>query len=66
MAKSDVNEIVAIGLTVMGVLAVIGWAVYAVIYGQPTGTEIPISISSGLAGVLTGKALSKGEKHSES
>ena len=46
----------------MGILSVGGWIAFAVLSGTSSGTEIPIAISSGLIGVLTGKNLSKDEK----
>ena len=55
--KYDTNEIAAFFLGIMGILAIISWAVCSFKYGQIGGTEIAISISSGLGGVITGKAL---------
>ena len=51
----DTNKIIALGLVVMGVIAVTGWIIISYATGTSTGTEIPIGIISGLTGVLTGK-----------
>lgn len=39
----------------MGVTAVVGWIWISLRTGTSSGTEVPISIISGLSGVLTGK-----------
>ena len=62
MNNLDMNRIIAWGLIIMGILSVGGWIAFAVLSGTSSGTEIPIAISSGLIGVLTGKNLSKDEK----
>lgn len=59
----DTNKIIAVGLVVMGVIAVAGWLVISYKTGTSTGTEIPIGIISGLTGVLTGKKLAEYEMH---
>ena len=59
--KFDANDIAAVGLSVMGIIAVIGWAACSFRYGQFGGTEIALAIGSGLGGVITGKALAKNE-----
>ena len=59
--KWDTNIIIAIGLVVMGNIAVVGWIGLSIQTGTSTGTEIPIGIISGLTGVLTGKKLAEYE-----
>ena len=61
MKDLDMNRIIAWGLIIMGILSVGGWIAFAVLSGTSSGTEIPIAISSGLIGVLTGKNLPKDE-----
>ena len=55
MKRLDMNTVISWGLVVMGVLSVAGWIAYSIHTGTSGGTEIPIAISSGLVGVLTGK-----------
>lgn len=57
--KWEVNSIIAIGLVLMGIIAVAGWCVLSFKTGQSVGTEIPIGVISGLTGVLTGKKLAE-------
>ena len=57
--RFDANDIAAVGLSLMGIIAVIGWAACSMKYGQIGGTEIALSIGSGLGGVITGKAIEK-------
>lgn len=64
--KWDVNKIIAIGLVVMGVMAVIIWGLISYKTGTNTGTEIPIGIISGLTGVLTGKKMAEYEIRQQS
>lgn len=55
----DMNTVIAWGLVVMGVIAIIGWVLLSYRSGASVGTEIPIGIISGLVGVLTGKGLAE-------
>lgn len=57
MRNWDMNVIIAIGLVIMGISAVLGWILLSYTTGTSVGTEIPIGIISGLTGVLTGKKL---------
>ena len=57
----DTNRIIAVGLVIMGVIAVLIWGAISYKTGTSTGTEIPIGIISGLTGVLTGKKLAEYE-----
>jgi hypothetical protein len=57
--KWDTNNIIAIGLVLMGFVAVTGWVLLSYKSGTSIGTEIPIGIISGLTGVLTGKKLAE-------
>lgn len=57
--KWETNNIISIGLVVMGIIAVSGWLAISWKTGTSTGTEIPIGIISGLVGVLTGKGLAE-------
>ncbi len=59
MKEWDMNQIIAWGLVIMGVLSIAGWVAYSIITRSSAGTEIPIAIVSGLGGVLTGKNLDK-------
>ena len=61
----DTNKIIAVGLVVMGVIAVIIWGIISYQTGTSTGTEIPIGIISGLTGVLTGKKMAEYEMQSK-
>ena len=62
----DTNRIIATGLVVMGVMAVIIWGLISYKTGTSTGTEIPIGIISALAGVLTGKKMAEYEMGQQS
>ena len=62
MKTLDMNRIIAWGLVIMGVLAISGWIAYTIIYGNSGGTEIPLAISSGLLGVITGRNLTSKER----
>lgn len=68
MINLDMNRVIAWGLVIMGILSVGGWIAFAMLTGLSSGTEIPIAISSGLIGVLTGKHLPQNltKKESES
>jgi hypothetical protein len=55
MKNLEMNRIISWGLVIMGVGAVAGWIFISVKTGTSSGTEVPISIISGLTGVLTGK-----------
>ena len=57
MKDLEMNKIIAWGLIVMGIMSIGGWIAHSILAGTSTGTEIPLSISSGLLGVLTGKNL---------
>ena len=59
MKQFDMNIVISWGLVVMGVLSVGGWIAYTIYTGTSGGTEIPIAISSGLTGVLTGKNIAQ-------
>ena len=61
----DTNKIIAVGLVVMGVIAVVIWGIISYQTGTSTGTEIPIGIISGLTGVLTGKKMAEYEMQSK-
>lgn len=65
MATWDMNKIISWGLVAMGILSVIGWISYTIIYGTSNGTEIPIAIASGLTGVLTGKNLPQNKEREQ-
>ena len=43
----------------MGIFAVVGWIIISIKTGTSSGTEVPISIISGLVGVLTGKNIAE-------
>lgn len=53
----DVNVVIAWALGIMGFLAVIGWIIISFVTGTSSGTEVPISVISGLSGILTGKGM---------
>ena len=55
----DMNTVISWGLSIMGGLAVIGWIIISIHTGTSSGTEVPISIISGLSGVLTGKNIAE-------
>ena len=55
----DTNAIISWGLAIMGESAVLGWILISYITGTSSGTEVPISIISGLVGVLTGKNIAE-------
>lgn len=59
------NTVIAFGLGIMGVVAVGGWIAISIITGTSSGTEVPISIISGLVGVLTGKNLAQQKSQSQ-
>ncbi len=60
MRNWDMNAIISWGLVLMGTCSVVGWIIISMQTGTSSGTEVPISIISGLVGVLTGKNLSSG------
>ena len=62
MKQMDMNTVISWGLVVMGIMAVGGWIALSIHAGTSSGTEIPLSISSGLIGVLTGKKLAEMKK----
>lgn len=64
--KWETNIIIAVGLVIMGIIAVVGWLLISWRTGTSTGTEIPIGIISGLTGVLTGKKLAEYEMGQQS
>ena len=55
----EINKIISIGLIAIGAISVIGWLILSWKAGQSIGTELPISVTAGLVGVLTGKGLAK-------
>jgi len=55
----DMNTVISWGLIIMGNLSVAGWIAISILTGTNNGTEIPLSIASGLVGVLTGKKLAE-------
>ncbi len=55
----DVNVVIAWSLGVMGFTAVLGWIIISWITGTSSGTEVPISVISGLSGILTGKGMTE-------
>lgn len=59
MKNMDMNTVISWGLIVMGNLSVAGWIAISILTGTNNGTEIPLSIASGLVGVLTGKKLAE-------
>ncbi|MBR3624212.1 MAG: hypothetical protein IKN43_12790 [Selenomonadaceae bacterium] len=59
MKNLNTNTIISWGLVIMGVGAVGGWIWISLRTGTSSGTEVPISIISGLTGVLTGKGLAE-------
>ena len=65
MKDLDMNRVIAWGLVIMGILSVGGWIAFAMLTGLSSGTEIPIAISSGLIGVLTGKNLPQTQNRKE-
>ena len=62
--KLETNQVISWGLVIMGVAAVGGWIAISMITGTSSGTEVPISIISGLTGVLTGKNMAEAKIHS--
>lgn len=66
MKSLDMNTIISWGLVVMGTCSVVGWIIISMQTGTSSGTEVPISIISGLVGVLTGKNLSGNKPTSNS
>lgn len=65
MKNLDVNILVSLCLGVMGLVAVVVWGVISYKAGTSSGTELPISISSSLGGVLTGKGISDLQHYKE-
>lgn len=61
----DVNVVIAWSLGVMGFTAVLGWIIISWITGTSSGTEVPISVISGLSGILTGKGMAESKIHKE-
>ena len=59
MKNMDHNTVISWGLSLMGLFAVVGWILISIKTGTSSGTEVPISIISGLVGVLTGKNLAE-------
>lgn len=55
----DMNMIISIFLGIMGLVAIGGWIAISIVSGTSSGTEVPLSIASGLSGVLTGKGLAE-------
>ena len=64
MKDMDTNTIISWALAAMGIIAVVGWIIISIKTGTSSGTEVPISIISGLSGVLTGKNIAESKmKH---
>ena len=61
----DVNVVIAWSLGIMGFTAVVGWIVISWITGTSSGTEVPISVISGLSGILTGKGMAESKFQKE-
>jgi hypothetical protein len=61
----DVNVIIAWALGIMGFTAVLGWIIISWITGTSSGTEVPISVISGLSGILTGKGMAEAKINKE-
>lgn len=62
MKDMDMNTVISWGLVIMGIMSVGGWIAYSIHTGTSGGTEIPIAISSGLTGVLTGKNMAQNKQ----
>ena len=65
MKSMDMNTVISWGLVIMGNLSIAGWIAISILTGTNNGTEIPLSIASGLIGVLTGKKLAELKKSKE-
>lgn len=65
MKNLDVNIFISLVLGIMGLTAVIIWGLISYKAGTSSGTELPLSISSTLGGVLTGKGISDLQHHRE-
>ena len=65
MKTWDMNMVIAVSLGVMGFTAIIGWIIISWLTGTSSGTEVPISIISGLSGVLTGKGMAEAKLRKE-
>ncbi|MBO6178548.1 MAG: hypothetical protein J6M62_03840 [Selenomonadaceae bacterium] len=61
----DVNVVIAWSLGIMGFTAVVGWIIISWITGTSSGTEVPISVISGLSGILTGKSMTEAKFRKE-
>lgn len=59
MKNLETNTVISWGLVVAVNLSIGGWIAISIITGTNNGTEIPLSIASGLVGVLTGKKLAE-------
>lgn len=66
MKEWDMNVVISILLGVMGMFAVLGWIAISMSSGTSSGTEVPLSIASGLSGVLTGKGIAESNFKKES
>ena len=66
MKEWDMNVVISILLGVMGLFAVLGWVAISYSAGTSSGTEVPLSIASGLSGVLTGKGMAEAKFKKES
>ena len=66
MKEWDMNVVISVLLGVMGMFAVLGWIAISVSSGTSSGTEVPLSIASGLSGVLTGKGIAESKLKKES
>ncbi|MBQ9408974.1 MAG: hypothetical protein IJU28_06255 [Clostridia bacterium] len=66
MKEWDMNVVISILLGIMGMFAVLGWVAISMSSGTSSGTEVPLSIASGLSGVLTGKGIAEAKFKKES
>ena len=65
MKDWDMNVVISILLGIMGLFAVLGWIAISYFAGTSSGTEVPLSIASGLSGVLTGKGIAESKLRKE-
>ncbi len=65
MKDWDTNAIISVVLGAMGIFGVIGWVIISWNSGTSSGTEVPLSIASGLSGVLTGKGMAEAKYKKE-
>ena len=65
MKEWDMNIIISCFLGFMGMMAGFGWVFISFFAGTSSGTEVPLSIASGLSGVLGGKGLAEAKYRKE-